>query len=191
MAAHVLLIDNYDSFTYNLAQAFGALGARVTVRRNDAIGLEQARRLRPTHLVISPGPGTPRDAGISNLLIRDFAGRVPILGVCLGHQCIAHVFGGRIVRARTPMHGKVSRVFHDERAIFRGVPNPLEAARYHSLVVQEERLPKVLDISAHTSDGVVMGVRHREYPIEGVQFHPESVATRDGLRILRNFLAAA
>lgn len=183
----VLLIDNYDSFTYNLAQALGTLGAEVIVKRNDAITPVSAAKLRPTHLVISPGPGSPKDAGVSNALLRAFAGKVPILGVCLGHQCIGHVFGGRVVRAPRLMHGKVSRIYHDQRGIFRDLPNPFDATRYHSLIVKEP-LPRDLEVTAHTAEGEVMGLRHKRRPIEGVQFHPESIMTKEGSDLLRNFL---
>jgi len=184
----VLLIDNYDSFTYNLAQYLGELGASVDVRRNDAITPEEAERLGFTHLVISPGPGDPRRAGVSNEMIRRFAGRKPILGVCLGHQCIGHVFGGRVDLAERMMHGKVSPIHHDGRTIFRGIPSPFEATRYHSLVVRPEGLPDCLEISARTPEGEIMGLRHRTFPLEGLQFHPESIMTRPGRDLLRNFL---
>jgi anthranilate synthase/aminodeoxychorismate synthase-like glutamine amidotransferase len=184
----VLLIDNYDSFTYNLAQYFGQSHAEVLVHRNDQMTFPQARRLRPTHLVISPGPGSPKDARISNTLIRKFAGKIPILGVCLGHQCIGEIFGGRVVRAKRLMHGKTSRVYHDQKGVYRGLPNPFEATRYHSLIVSEEKLPSKLEITAHTSEGEIMGLRVRGLPIEGVQFHPESIMTKPGLNLLRNFL---
>jgi anthranilate synthase/aminodeoxychorismate synthase-like glutamine amidotransferase len=184
----LLLVDNYDSFTYNLAQAFGELGCAVQVRRNDAIDPRRAARLRPTHLVISPGPKTPQEAGVSNRMIRAFAGRVPILGVCLGHQCIGHVYGGRVGRAARLMHGKTSKIYHDQKGLFRGLPNPFEATRYHSLLVFERGLPEALAISAHTSEGEIMGLRHRTLPVEGVQFHPESILTQSGAELLRNFL---
>jgi anthranilate synthase/aminodeoxychorismate synthase-like glutamine amidotransferase len=184
----VLLIDNYDSFTYNLAQAFGQLRCAVEVRRNDAIDPKQARRLRPTHLVISPGPGAPQQAGCSNAMIRAFAGKVPVLGVCLGHQCIGHLYGGRVGLAPRQMHGKTSKIYHDQRGLFRGLSNPFEATRYHSLIVQQEGLPKELEITAHTAEGEVMGLRHRRLIVEGVQFHPESIMTPAGPELLRNFL---
>ena len=184
----VLLIDNYDSFTYNLAQAFGVLRCRIDVHRNDAITVAQARRLKPTHLVISPGPGTPRKAGRSNSMIRAFAEKIPVLGVCLGHQCIGHVFGARIVRADRLMHGKTSKIYHDHRGLYRGLSNPFEATRYHSLIVADRRLPKQLEITAHTADGEIMGLRHRKLRVEGVQFHPESIMTAAGLDLLRNFV---
>ena len=188
MSARLLLIDNYDSFTYNLVQAFMVLGAEVTVFRNDAIGVEAARRLAPTHLCISPGPGTPRDAGVSMDMIRTFAGRVPVLGVCLGHQSIVEVFGGEVVRAGRLMHGKTSEIEHDGRGVFAGLPRPCVVGRYHSLIAAPESLPAELEISARTAQGEIMGVRHREFAVEGVQFHPESVLTPDGPRLLANFL---
>lgn len=188
MSARLLLIDNYDSFTYNLVQAFMVLGAEVTVFRNDAIDVEAARRLAPTHLCISPGPGTPRDAGVSMDMIRAFAGRVPVLGVCLGHQSIVEVFGGEVVRAGRLMHGKTSEIEHDGRGVFAGLPRPCVVGRYHSLIAAPESLPAELEISARTAQGEIMGVRHRELAVEGVQFHPESVLTPDGPRLLANFL---
>jgi len=183
-----LLIDNYDSFTYNLYQALRALGAEVAVARNDALSVEEAERIGPTHLVISPGPGRPEDAGISGEMLGHFQDRIPILGVCLGHQALAHVLGGKVVRAPRVMHGKVSTVYHDQKGIFQGVPNPFPATRYHSLIVLEEDLPKSLEISAYTSDGEIMGLRLKGRPVEGVQFHPESILTREGNKILTNFL---
>ncbi len=185
----ILLIDNYDSFTYNLVQLLGQLGAEVTVRRNDALALEDVERLRPTHIVISPGPGSPRDAGISVELIRAFGSRIPILGVCLGHQAIGHAYGASVARAPAPVHGKVHPIYHDGDPLFNGLPNPFLATRYHSLVVSERDLPPCLQVIAHTEDGLVMGLRHRAHPVVGVQFHPESVATEGGQRILANFLA--
>lgn len=185
----VLLIDNYDSFTYNLVQYLGELGASVLVRRNDAITLEEAESLQPTHLVVSPGPGEPSQAGVSNLFIRHFAGKdVPVLGVCLGHQCVGAAYGGTVVRADRLMHGKVSQIYHDNKGLFRGLPNPFEATRYHSLIVREKGLPKDLEISAHTSEGEIMGLRHRTLPVRGVQFHPESIMTKAGKQLLQNFL---
>jgi anthranilate synthase/aminodeoxychorismate synthase-like glutamine amidotransferase len=184
----LLIIDNYDSFTYNLVQYFGELGADLQVYRNDAITLEEIERLQPERIVISPGPCTPKEAGISVPLIQRFAGKVPILGVCLGHQCIGAAFGGEIVRARQLMHGKTSAIYHDGRGVFRSLPNPFEATRYHSLIIARESLPGCLEISAETYDGEIMGVRHREFPIEGVQFHPESILTQPGKDLLRNFL---
>jgi anthranilate synthase/aminodeoxychorismate synthase-like glutamine amidotransferase len=184
----LLLVDNYDSFTYNLVQAFLVLGADVLVHRNDAITVEQARALAPTHLCISPGPGTPHDAGISMDMIRAFAGAVPVLGVCLGHQSIVEVFGGKVVRAGRLMHGKVSPVQHDGAGVFAGAPEPLQVGRYHSLIAQPESLPDALVVTARTPEGEIMGVRHRELNVEGVQFHPESVLTPEGPRLLGNFL---
>lgn len=184
----VLMIDNYDSFTYNLVQYLGELGADLKVVRNDAIDVPGARALRPAAVVISPGPCTPREAGISVTLIREMAGELPILGVCLGHQCIGEAFGGKVVRAWRLMHGKTSPVFHDGKTLFEGLPNPFEAMRYHSLVVEADSIPSCLEISAHTAEGEVMGLRHREHFVEGVQFHPESIGTDDGKALLRNFL---
>ena len=188
--AHVrmLLIDNYDSFTYNLVQAFAAMGADVRVYRNDAITVDESRALEPTHLVISPGPGRPEDAGVSLEMIGAYAGTVPILGVCLGHQSIVQQHGGRIVRAERLMHGKTSMVTHDGKAIFAGLSNPFEAGRYHSLCAEEATLPADLEITAQTDRGEIMGVRHRSLPIEGVQFHPESVLTPEGDRLMANFM---
>jgi para-aminobenzoate synthetase component 2 len=184
----ILMIDNYDSFTYNLVQYLGELGADISVRRNDAIDLAGVRALKPAAIVISPGPCTPREAGISVALIREMAGEVPILGVCLGHQCIGAAFGASVVRASRLMHGKTSAVFHDGKTLFAELPNPFEAMRYHSLVVEPDRLPSCLEVSAHTTEGEVMGLRHREYFVEGIQFHPESIGTAEGKHILRNFL---
>jgi anthranilate synthase/aminodeoxychorismate synthase-like glutamine amidotransferase len=185
----ILLLDNYDSFTYNLYQYLGELGAEPRVVRNDEIGVDAALALRPGAIVISPGPGTPDQAGISLELVRRAAGRVPLLGVCLGHQSLGQAFGGRVVRAPKPMHGKTSEIRHDGRTLFSGLPDPLTATRYHSLVVAREDLPACLEISAWTDDGVIMGLRHREHPVEGVQFHPESIMTAAGKALLRNFLA--
>ena len=187
----ILMIDNYDSFTYNLVQYLGELGADVRVARNDQITVAEIERLAPEKIVISPGPCTPREAGISCEVIRHFGGRVPLLGVCLGHQCIGEVFGGDIARAPALFHGKTSMIYHDGRTLFRGLPRPFEATRYHSLVIRRETLPECLELSAETDDGVVMGVRHRELPIEGVQFHPESILTREGKKLLANFLSQA
>jgi len=184
----ILLIDNYDSFTYNLFHYLGELGAEVRVYRNDKITLDEIERLKPAKIVISPGPCTPREAGISCDVIRRFGEKIPILGVCLGHQCIGAAFGGEIVRAPTIMHGKLSDIIHDSRTIFRSLKNPFPAMRYHSLVIHSDRLPAELTVSARTSDGVVMAVRHRTQPIEGVQFHPESILTEEGKRLLKNFL---
>lgn len=184
----ILIIDNYDSFVYNLAQYVGELGGEPLVYRHDRITLEEIEKLAPTHIIISPGPGTPLDAGISNDVVRYFAGKTPLLGVCLGHQCIGYVYGGVVIR-HTPTHGKTSLIYHDSKTIFSGLPNPLEAGRYHSLIVQTETVPSCLEISAHTSDGEIMGLRHREYVVEGVQFHPESILTASGHNLLNNFLA--
>ena len=183
----ILLIDNYDSFTFNLAQYLGELGAPPTVRRNDEITIDEVERLQPSHIVISPGPGRPEDAGVSVEVIQRFGPRTPVLGVCLGHQGIGIAFGGEVVRAPQLMHGKVSSVQHDGRGVFRGVSQPFVAGRYHSLIVADP-LPEALEAAARTDDGTLMGVRHREYPIHGVQFHPESVLTGEGKRLLRNFL---
>jgi len=184
------MIDNYDSFTYNLVQAFGVLGATVRVERNDAITVDEVERLKPDRIVISPGPCTPLEAGISVEVIRRFAGRVPILGVCLGHQSIGHAFGGEVVRADRLMHGKTSEIRHDGRGVFVGLPDPFVATRYHSLVVRESSLPACLVATAHSADqGELMGVRHREFAVEGVQFHPESFLTPDGPGLLKNFLS--
>ena len=188
MNPRLLLIDNYDSFTYNLVQAFLVLGAEVTVHRNDTLTPAEARALAPTHLCISPGPGTPRDAGVSMDMIREFAGRIPVLGVCLGHQSIVEVFGGEIVRAERLMHGKTSFVHHDARTIFAGLPQPCEVGRYHSLIAAPARVPAVLEVSARTEEGEIMAVRHRTLTVEGVQFHPESILTPDGPRMLGHFL---
>jgi len=182
------LIDNYDSFTYNLVQAFLVLGAEVLVHRNDAIAVEEARALSPTHLCISPGPGTPYDAGISMEMIRAFAGRVPVLGVCLGHQSIVEAFGGKVVRAGRLMHGKTSLVHHDGLGVFAGLPQPCEVGRYHSLIAAPETLPSELTVTARTPEGEIMGVRHRDLAVEGVQFHPESILTPLGPQLLGNFL---
>ena len=187
-ATRLLLIDNYDSFTYNLVQAFMVLGAEVLVHRNDQISVDEARALQPTHLCISPGPGTPYDAGVSMQMIDAFAGHVPVLGVCLGHQSLVEVFGGKVVRAARLMHGKTSYVHHDGRGILAGLPEPFEAGRYHSLIAQPQSLPDVLEVSARTDEGEIMAVRHRELAVEGVQFHPESVLTPDGPALIGNFL---
>ena len=187
-AVKLLLIDNYDSFTYNLVQAFLVLGAEVDVRRNDAIRVDEAFAMDHSHLVISPGPGTPREAGVSLAVIEAFAGRRPILGVCLGHQALVEAFGGRVVRAGRLMHGKVSPVSHDGRGVFAGVPQGFAAGRYHSLIAEPATLPDAFEVSARTAEGEIMGVRHKTLPIEGVQFHPESVLTPEGPRIMANFL---
>jgi anthranilate synthase/aminodeoxychorismate synthase-like glutamine amidotransferase len=184
----LLLIDNYDSFTYNLVQAFLVLGADVHVYRNDALSVEQAIAFAPSHLCISPGPGTPYDAGVSMDMIRAFAGRVPVLGVCLGHQSIVEVFGGKVVRAGRLMHGKTSIIQHDGVSLFAGLPQPCEVGRYHSLIAAPETLPPDLQVSARTDQGEIMGVRHRSLMVEGVQFHPESILTPDGPALMKNFL---
>ena len=188
MNAHLLLVDNYDSFTWNLAQAFLAMGARVDVRRNDAIGAREARDLSPTHLVISPGPGRPEDAGATLAIIEALLPDVPTLGVCLGHQALAMVLGGRVIAARRLVHGKASPIYHDGRTLYAGLPNPFPAGRYHSLAVDDATLPAELAVCAFTSEGDVMGLRYGRRPVEGVQFHPESVLTPSGERLLANFL---
>ena len=188
MSARLLLIDNYDSFTYNLVQAFLVLGADVRVYRNDAITIDAARALQPTHLCISPGPGTPQRAGVSMAMVQAFAGQIPVFGVCLGHQSIVEVFGGKVVRAGRLMHGKTSLVDHDERGVFEDIPAGCEVGRYHSLIAEPDSMPDELEISARTSEGEIMGVRHRRMMVEGVQFHPESVLTPDGPAMMRNFL---
>jgi para-aminobenzoate synthetase component 2 len=188
MRAKVLLIDNYDSFTYNLVQAFLILGAEVSVYRNDAITVDEALLAKPSHLVISPGPGTPRNAGVSMRMIEAFAGRIPIFGVCLGHQSLVEVFGGKVVRAQRLMHGKVSTIAHDGKGLYAGVPQDFEAGRYHSLIAEPDSIPSVLDVTARTAQGEIMGVRHKSLPVEGVQFHPESVLTPDGPILMGNFL---
>ena len=184
----ILVLDNYDSFTYNLVQYLGELGAEVSVFRNDEISIERIEQLRPSHVVISPGPCTPNEAGITLELIGRLAGRVPLLGVCLGHQAIGQAFGGRVVRARRVMHGKVSRVGHDGKGVFRNVPNQFTATRYHSLVVERSSLPASLEVSAESEDGEIMGLRHRSLPVEGVQFHPEALLTEHGHKMLQNFI---
>ncbi|HHW42961.1 anthranilate/aminodeoxychorismate synthase component II [Desulfofundulus thermobenzoicus] len=184
----LLMIDNYDSFTYNLVQYFGQLNVTVEVRRNDRVTLEEIQELQPTHVVISPGPGNPDSAGVSLALVRNLAGKIPILGVCLGHQTIGQVFGGRVVRAGRLMHGKTSAIRHDGRTIFQGLPSPFTATRYHSLLVERHTLPACLEISAWTAEGEIMGLRHREFTVEGVQFHPESILTEHGMELLANFL---
>jgi anthranilate synthase/aminodeoxychorismate synthase-like glutamine amidotransferase len=185
----LLLLDNYDSFTYNLAQYLGEMGQKLEVRRNDRITLDEIEEMRPERIVISPGPCAPQEAGISIPLIQRFAGKTPILGVCLGHQAIGAAFGGRVIRARKIMHGKTSRIAHDGKTIFRGLPQKFQATRYHSLIVERKSLPRELEISAETDDGTIMGFRHRKLRVEGVQFHPESVLTERGFRLLENFLS--
>lgn len=184
----MLLVDNYDSFTYNLVQYLGELGAELEVRRNDAIDVAGARALAPAAIVISPGPCTPKEAGISVRMLREMAGKVPMLGVCLGHQCIGEAFGARVVRAERLMHGKTSPILHDGRGVFAGLPNPFDAMRYHSLLVAADSIPSCLEVSARTAEGEVMGLRHRTLPIEGIQFHPESIGTPEGKRLLASFL---
>ena len=188
----VFVLDNYDSFTYNLVQYLGELGARIEVRRNDQVTVAEVEAMGPERIVVSPGPCTPGEAGISIELIRHFAGKVPVLGVCLGHQAIGEAFGGKVVRAKNLMHGKTSEVEHDGRTIFKGVSSPMTATRYHSLIVRESDLPKELEVSARTKDhdgnSVIMGLRHKKFPVEGVQFHPESVLTSDGKQLIKNFL---
>ena len=184
----LLIIDNFDSFTYNLVQAFQTLGAKTLVLRNNTQSVEECLAISPSHLVISPGPGTPTQAGISKAIIPAFAGKIPILGVCLGHQCIGEVFGGKVVRAFRPMHGKVSMIEHDDQTIFSNVPQNFKATRYHSLVIERQSLPECLKMTAWTQEGEIMAVRHKNLPIEGVQFHPESVMTTSGMIILNNFL---
>jgi anthranilate synthase/aminodeoxychorismate synthase-like glutamine amidotransferase len=184
----ILVLDNYDSFTYNLVQYMGELGATMEIRRNDELTVDEAEALTPERILISPGPCTPHEAGISIELIRRFAGKAPILGVCLGHQAIGAAFGGNVVRAPKLMHGKTSEVEHDGKTIFTGIASPMTCTRYHSLIVAEDGLPQELEISAQTADGTIMGLRHREFPVEGVQFHPESALTADGKQLIRNFL---
>jgi anthranilate synthase/aminodeoxychorismate synthase-like glutamine amidotransferase len=185
----ILLLDNYDSFTYNLAQYLGQMGQQLEVRRNDQITLDEIEELRPERIVISPGPCTPKEAGISVPLVERFAGKIPILGVCLGHQAIGAAFGGRVIRASKIMHGKTGEIHHDGKTVFRGLPQDFQATRYHSLIVERKSLPRTLEISAETADGTIMGLRHRKLRVEGVQFHPESVLTGSGFRLLENFLS--
>jgi para-aminobenzoate synthetase component II len=186
----IVLIDNYDSFTYNLVQRLGEIdpGLDLFVVRNDQIGLDEIEAKRPTHLIISPGPCTPNEAGISNAVIERFAPRIPLLGVCLGHQCIGQTFGGKVVRAGRIMHGKTSMIHHDGRGIYRGLPNPFEATRYHSLIIEPGTLPDEIEVVASTDQGEIMGVRHKTYPLEGVQYHPESFLTNEGTLLLKNFI---
>lgn len=189
MSQKVLVIDNYDSFTYNLVQYLGELGAELSVFRNDKISIDIIRKMKPFSIIISPGPGTPKDAGISNNVIRKFSGKIPILGVCLGHQCIGEVFGSRIVRAGRIMHGKTSLIYHNKKGIFKDVKNPFEATRYHSLIIKRSSLPKdILEVIARTRQGEIMGVKHKTHQTWGVQFHPESILTTEGKKILKNFL---
>ncbi len=184
----LLIIDNYDSFTYNLVQRLGELGADIVVRRNDRIAVDEVRDMNPHHIIISPGPCTPDEAGISNRIIEEYAAKIPLLGVCLGHQCIAQTFGGVVKRHRRLMHGKTSMITHDGRTIFKGLPNPFQATRYHSLSVPEDSLPDSFEVSARAQQDEVMGIRHKEMPVEGVQFHPESFLTEEGPKLLANFL---
>jgi len=184
----LLVIDNYDSFTYNLVQYFGELGADPVVKRNDAVTADEVEKMRPGKIVISPGPGTPSDAGISMDLIRRFGPKLPILGVCLGHQSIGEVYGGKVVRAERLMHGKTSPIRHDGKGVFAGLPNPFEATRYHSLLVEKQSVPACLEVTADTAEGEIMGLRHREFPVHGVQFHPESILSKEGKDLLSNFL---
>lgn len=184
----ILLIDNYDSFTYNLYQYISELGTEVIVYRNDQLTIQEIEKLNLTHIIISPGPCTPKEAGISCNVIKHFAGKLPILGVCLGHQAIGVAFGGKIIRSPEIMHGKTSLIYHDGKTIFYGLPNPFEATRYHSLIFEKESLPECLTVTAWTSNGIIMGVRHKEYVVEGVQFHPESILTKSGKDLLKNFL---
>jgi para-aminobenzoate synthetase component 2 len=185
----ILVIDNYDSFTYNLVQYLGELGESIVVKRNDEIDLDGIGELGPDHILISPGPCTPNEAGVSLALIEHFKGKIPIFGVCLGHQAIGQAFGGEVVRAERLMHGKTSDIYHDGKTIFQGIPSPYTATRYHSLIVRRETLPDCFEISAETKEGEIMGLRHKKYPIEGVQFHPESIITEHGLTLLRNFVS--
>lgn len=184
----LLVIDNYDSFTYNLVQYFGELGCEVVVKRNDEISVDEIRAMQPERICISPGPGTPDDAGVSNDVVRELGREIPLLGVCLGHQCIAAAFGGEIVRAPRLMHGKTSAIRHNGSGVFADLPNPFDATRYHSLVANRETLPREIEVTAETSEGEIMGVRHREFPLHGVQFHPESVLAANGRKLLENFL---
>jgi anthranilate synthase/aminodeoxychorismate synthase-like glutamine amidotransferase len=184
----LLVIDNYDSFTYNLVQFFGEMDVDLVVKRNDEISVNEIKNLKADRICISPGPGRPENAGISSELIREFGSRVPILGVCLGHQCIAHAFGGEVVRAEKLMHGKTSQIHHKDRGVFKDLAQPLEATRYHSLIVRRESLPEALEITAESDDGEIMGLQHRQFPVHGVQFHPESILTTEGRKLLANFL---
>ncbi|MFC2140212.1 anthranilate synthase component II [Candidatus Auribacterota bacterium] len=184
----LLMIDNYDSFTYNLVQYLGELGEKIKIFRNDKITITKIKKLRPKRIVISPGPCTPKEAGISNDVIENFAGTIPILGVCLGHQCIGHVFGGKIIQAPRLMHGKTSEIYHNKKTIFKGIPHPFTATRYHSLIVERKTLPDCFEIIAETKEKEIMGIKHNQFPLWGVQFHPESILTKEGLRILQNFL---
>jgi anthranilate synthase/aminodeoxychorismate synthase-like glutamine amidotransferase len=184
----ILMIDNYDSFTFNLVQYLGILGENIKVRRNDKVSLDEIKKMAPSRIVISPGPGRPVDAGMSKDIIRHFYKEIPILGVCLGHQCIGEVFGAEVINSGVVIHGKTSKIYHDEKSIFTGVENPFEAARYHSLILKKDTIPSSLEVTAHTEDGIIMGVRHKNYKLEGIQFHPESFLTPVGLKILKNFI---
>ena len=184
----ILMIDNYDSFTYNLVQYLGVLGSKVEVHRNDKITLDEIESMKPERIVISPGPGTPQSAGITISMIERFHSKLPILGVCLGHQAIGAAFGGRVLHAARIMHGKTSEISHDGRGVFRDLPDPITATRYHSLAVERKSLPSCLEVSAEAEDGEIMGLRHQEYPVEGIQFHPESILTKEGMNILKNFI---
>ena len=183
----IIIIDNYDSFTYNLVQQIGAFGERMEVYRNDKVSIEEIEEKMPDHIIISPGPCTPKEAGISNDIIKNFSGKIPILGVCLGHQCIAYTYGADVVRARRLMHGKTSMIKHDGKTIYKGLSNPFVATRYHSLIVKEDTLPDFLEVTARADDDEIMGIRHKEYPLEGVQFHPESFLTEEGPKLLKKF----
>ncbi len=185
----IIIIDNYDSFTYNLVQQVGAFGTRMEVFRNDKISLDEIEGKKPDHIIISPGPCTPKEAGISNEVIKHFSGKIPILGVCLGHQCIAYSYKAEVIRARRLMHGKTSLITHDGKTIYKGITNPFVATRYHSLIVKEDTLPDCLEVTARADNDEIMGIRHKEYPLEGVQFHPESFLTEEGPKLLKNFLA--
>ncbi|WP_146550934.1 aminodeoxychorismate/anthranilate synthase component II [Rummeliibacillus suwonensis] len=184
----ILMIDNYDSFTYNLVQYFGELGEQLLVKRNDGISIEEIEEVRPEMIVISPGPCSPNEAGISLEVIQHFAGQIPILGVCLGHQAIAQAFGGKVIRANRLMHGKTSAIYHDDKGVNKDLSNPYTATRYHSLIVEKETLPSCLEITSWTAEGEIMGIRHKEFAVEGVQFHPESIMTQDGKKLLKNFI---
>lgn len=184
----ILMIDNYDSFTFNLVQYLGILGENIKVRRNNKVSLDEIKKMAPSRIVISPGPGRPVDAGMSKDIIRHFYKEIPILGVCLGHQCIGEVFGAEVINSGVVIHGKTSKIYHDGKSIFTGVENPFEAARYHSLILKKDTIPSSLEVTAHTEDGIIMGVRHRNYKLEGIQFHPESFLTPVGLKILKNFI---
>ena len=184
----ILMIDNFASFTYNIVQYLGELKQKIAVFRNDAVGIDQIKKIAPTHIVISPGPGSPKDAGISKKVISNFSGKIPILGVCLGHQAVAEVFGGKVTRAKRLMHGKTSMIYHNKKTIFKGLPNPFEATRYHSLIVEKRNLPSCFSIIAKTKENEIMGIKHKKKPVWGVQFHPESILTKEGKKLLGNFV---